>query len=123
MVMKMKLDWDVIRELLEKIETHDRFSEWESFSANQYSSTRDKALTEHCELLFESGFIEGRKLSTRDLTEIACQRLKLSGHVLLESMRSDTMWNKIKDIAKGLGVEGLKQIPALAIKLIMTGSV
>lgn len=45
-------------------------------------------------------------------------RLTLSGNQALEVMRTNKIWSKIKDNLKVLGVEGLKQIPSLAIRLI-----
>jgi hypothetical protein len=43
-------------------------------------------------------------------------RLTLSGHQILESMANETIWSKIKEPVKKAGIEGLKQIPGLAIK-------
>jgi hypothetical protein len=45
-------------------------------------------------------------------------RLTILGHQILESMNNETLWTKIKEPLKKIGVEGLKQIPSLAIKLI-----
>lgn len=45
-------------------------------------------------------------------------RLTLLGHQILESMANETIWSKIKEPAKKAGIEGLKQIPGLAIKFL-----
>lgn len=52
------------------------------------------------------------------LISIRSFRLTLSGHQILESMANETIWSKIKEPAKKAGIEGLKQIPGLAIKFL-----
>jgi len=46
-------------------------------------------------------------------------RLTILGHQSLESMNNSTIWDKIKNPINKLGIEGLKQIPSLAIKLFI----
>ncbi len=43
-------------------------------------------------------------------------RLTINGHQILEALKTDGIWDKIGSVAKSLGISGLKQIPALAIK-------
>lgn len=45
-------------------------------------------------------------------------RLTLAGHQILESMANETIWSSIKDPIKKAGIEGVKQIPGLAIKFL-----
>jgi hypothetical protein len=45
-------------------------------------------------------------------------RLTLSGHQILESMANETIWSNIKEPIKKAGIEGLKQMPGLAIKFL-----
>lgn len=67
----------------------------------------------HLAQLHDAGFIRGKRDTIIDLT--------FSGHQLIEAMRSDTLWNKIKSGMKAFGIEGLKQVPALAIQILSQG--
>ena len=46
-------------------------------------------------------------------------RLTYLGHQTFEAMNSSKIWSKINGVILKLGASGLKQIPALAIKMIM----
>lgn len=46
-------------------------------------------------------------------------RLTILGHQALESMANNHIWNKIKEPLKKLSMDSLKQIPSLAIKLLI----
>ncbi len=46
-------------------------------------------------------------------------RLTILGHQTLESLRNKQIWNKVKEPLSKLGIEGLKQIPALALNLLI----
>ena len=93
------------------------------YTQNQesYDSYLKKAY--HYRLLHDAGLVYSEVTihSTKDGTVpvwISRKGLTMAGHEALDAMRNDTIWNKINDKVKLLGVEGLKQIPALAIKLI-----
>lgn len=77
----------------------------------QYKSSTT-LLCGHC--LIEEGFIKGQT----GIDSYVVVDLYLSGHQLLESMRNDTLWHKIKSELKETGVESLKQIPGLSITLL-----
>ena len=84
-------------------------------------------LAYHFDILCSNEFIEGKVshsayLGQKATTSIDYYNLTFEGHKLLDGMRSQTIWNKIKFKAQGLGVEGLKQIPALAISLLTSQS-
>lgn len=45
-------------------------------------------------------------------------RITNTGYQIYESISANKIWNKIKNPLKTLGVESLKQIPSLAIKIL-----
>jgi len=78
-------------------------------------------------LLEEGRFIEGRihKSHTGDGRIAHAQALRLTweGHELLDKIRSETMWNKIKTLAKEKGLEltfdTVKALAAVALTSIL----
>lgn len=126
----MKLDYDLIRRILEKIEADSvpgsPLSSGALVSLAEESGQQAQATIDyHLQVLHDDRLVvivtmgPGRTYSVPGL--IMVDRLSAEGHRVLDAMRNDTIWNKIKDAAKGLGREGLKQIPGLAIKLLLHG--
>ena len=118
----MKLNYDTIKSILEHIEsisngrTNFIFEGDENLSEISSTNTPDE-IAYHLNLLIEENFIKGQI----GMDSYVIIDLNLSGHQLLETMRSDTIWNKIKSGLKNTGIETLKQIPGLAIQLLMQG--
>lgn len=126
----MKLDYDLIRRILEKIEADSTpggpLSSGALVSLAENAGQAALAIIDyHLQVLHDDGLVvivtmgPGRTYSVPGL--IMIDRLSAEGHRVLDAMRNDTIWNKIKDVAKGLGKDGLKQIPGLAIKLLIHG--
>ncbi|ARU31591.1 hypothetical protein CAP31_07765 [Sulfuriferula sp. AH1] len=133
----MKRDWDLIRKQLNDVEEgNDLFYEipsepvWESQEWDIY----EKQLQEHraiegrifghFELLVNAGYIDGLQVvrSADGLFSYGLHspRLTRAGHDLLDTMRSATIWEKIKTTAKAKGIEltfdAIKALGALALK-------
>jgi len=126
----MKLDYDLIRRILEKIES-------DAVPGTPLPSSALASLAEgagqsaqvtvdyHLQILHDDGLVvvmtmgPGQRYSVPGL--IMINRLSSEGHRVLDAMRNDTIWSKIKGAATTLGKEGLKQIPGLAIKLLLQG--
>lgn len=124
----MKLDYDLIKDILEKIESGDGFTP-HVISANSYKDDETKfkeeylKLAYHYKLLISEGLIDAKILDAHFLgapipIEIRCTSLTMQGHKVLEGIRNESLWNKIKGTAKAMGIEGLKQIPSLAIQIL-----
>lgn len=121
---KMKLDYAIIKEILIEIETQtDGITRWVDHVKN-VSPEDEKLKAYHLKILVDAGIIDGR-IAKYDFMDgggeqkIIYTGLTLSGHEFLEAIRNDTLWNKIKDNAIEAGIAGLKQIPTLAIKLLL----
>jgi len=133
----MKRDWDLIRKQLTDVEEEkDLFYEIppEPVWTDKVWDTYEKQLKEyraiesrifgHYELLVNSGYIDGLQVlrSADGLFSYGLHspRLTMSGHDLLNTMRSTTIWEKIKATAKAKGIEltfdAIKALGAFALK-------
>lgn len=131
----MKLDYESIKSLLEEAEA--RCDGFNTISIKlDFSNKDEKAKAYHYKILFDEKFLDGSFTKEDDYEskedsvllviynngtmglDIQLNGLTLNGHRLLESMRNDTLWNKVKKTAASLGIESLKQIPGLSIKLL-----
>lgn len=133
----MKRDWDLIRKQLTDVEEeNDLFSDVpaEPIYKDQDWDTYEKQLKEfraiegrifgHFELLVENGYIDGlqiaRSLDGQFHYGLHSPRLTMKGHDLLDTMRSATIWEKIKSTAKKKGIEltfdAIKTIGVAALK-------
>lgn len=118
----MKRDWDLIRKQLTDVEEeNDLFSEIppEPDGTNQELDTYETQLKEHraiesrifghFELLVDNGYIDGLQvLRSGDGVfhyGLHSPRLTMAGHDLLDTIRSATIWEKIKSTAKAKGIE------------------
>ncbi len=113
----MKLDYDCILRALKHVEGFQTDGgKTYAFPLKNIGQdiTERNQLIYHYRLLIEEGMIQG-KIYRSDMT---LSRLTLSGHQLLESLEKESLRDQIKDKAKDLGIEGLKEIPALAIDLL-----
>jgi DNA-binding HxlR family transcriptional regulator len=89
----MKRDMDLVRSMLLKIEDHTGFG---------YVDFRDGKLSNdviyyHLKLLEEDGLIKGQMFT--DSGEAYGKELTMKGHDFLDNIRSDTVWNAVKNQA------------------------
>ncbi len=128
----MKLDYDLIKEILEEMEekgdglpTEDNQIQEKDFEDSDEKKQEYKTLAYHYKRLIVakliSGKVEIRKSSGIYVVPWAIERanLTLEGHQVLEAMRDIAFWNKTKGNTIDITEEELKQNPALAIKLFM----
>ena len=133
----MKRDWDLIRKTLTDVEEGNYVladipsePKWENQSESEYEAAyieyRDieEKIFGHLELLIESGYIDGiiisRGLDGHISYALPRPRLTMPGHDLLDTMRSATLWESIKQTAKTKGLEltfdSVKALGLAAIK-------
>lgn len=118
----MKRDWDLVRKQLTDVEEeNDLFSElpdepvWKGQGWDVYERELEECqsiearILGHLELLIDAGYVEGvtvlRSADGRLSYGIHSPRLTMAGHDLLDTMRSKTIWDKIKASARERGVE------------------
>lgn len=135
----MKRDWDLIRKQLTDVEEeNDLFSDvpleptWTDQSWDVYEEqlkkyrTIENRIFGHFELLVNNGYIDGLQIirSADGLFHygLHSSRLTMAGHDLLDTMRSTTVWEKIKTTAKTKGIEltfdAIKTLGAFALKSV-----
>jgi hypothetical protein len=92
----MKRNWDTIREILLKFEELD--PEKGSVKLSDFPSERAYEYSYHVELLIDAGLIYGQMTKTMGhrAQDFLAHRLTWEGHEFLDSIRSDTVWNKTK---------------------------
>ncbi|MGB7194891.1 MAG: DUF2513 domain-containing protein [Collimonas pratensis] len=134
----MKRDWDLLRKQLTDIEEElDVFADlpiepkWEGDERWEEFEPRDKEfraiqarILGHLELLINSGYIDGvevqRGADGHFSLGVSSPRLTMSGHDLLNTMRSTTIWESVKSTAKTKGIEltfeVIKALAGLALK-------
>lgn len=118
----MKRDWNLLHVLLAHFESEsiedfiddmsktDRWTEGQYFSDHLKTDVekRKAVVYEHLALLSDGAYIKGVELQLND-RGYSCglfhPRLTNAGHDLLQAMRSDTLWNKVKKAAKEKGIE------------------
>lgn len=98
----MKRDWDVIREVLIEVEglSHDV-----RHRAGYALTKGDTSKAEQALLLWRAGFIAAVDASTWDGPAILAPELTWQGHDLLETIRSQAVWERIKTVARDKGLE------------------
>lgn len=136
----MKRDWNLIRKQLTDVEEgNDLFSEvpaepqWKNQGWDEYEQQLNafRAIEErifgHFELLVNAGYIDGLQLVRSADGQFSyglhSPRLTMAGHDLLDTMRSATLWEKIRTTAKTKGIEltfdAIKALGSHALKSII----
>jgi len=133
----MKRDWDLLRKQLTDIEEERNVladipdePKWTNQAQAEFQRAHDEYVAAeskilgHLELLVNSGYIEGlkvtRSLNGNFIVSRSKPRLTMAGHDLLDTMRSKPVWDKIKETAQSKGIEltfdAVKMLGAWALK-------
>lgn len=121
----MKRNWDLIRDLLLKVEETQGFGNWVHPDSLPEHDTDQ--VSYHIGLLVESGYCNGTRSSDYELIrQFTATSLTWEGHELLDKIRSESIWNKTKATAleKGidLSVEVVKSIASRVIERVLLGN-
>lgn len=116
----MKRNWDTIRELLSKVEECTLPTEMVRLA--DFPEEKAAEISYHMALLIDAGLVKGQMVQTigPDVKDFFAQKLTWTGHEFLDSIRSDTVWQKTKKVFQEKGLEmtfelvkeGAKQIGA-----------
>ncbi|HIE02322.1 MAG TPA: DUF2513 domain-containing protein [Thiotrichaceae bacterium] len=103
----MKKNWEIIRTILIRLEDSDTPNT--VINAKDVSEYSEQEVAYNMRLLNEGEFIEAKILESKNgsgLISIAlATRLTNKGHELLEIIRNDSVWSKIKNKFKSSGVD------------------
>jgi hypothetical protein len=100
----MQRNWDVIRELLLRVEQCTVPSDY--FQLGEFPEERHAEIGYHMEILIEAGLVQGHVLKTfsPDPRGFIAQRLTWDGHEFLDSIRSDSVWSRTKKVFAEKGI-------------------
>lgn len=103
----MKKNWEIIREILLRLEEAPTPST--VVNAKDIPYYGDQEVAYNIRLLTEDGFIVGDISESSDgggrINVALARRLTGAGHELLDTMRNDTIWGKVKDTFAKKGIE------------------
>jgi hypothetical protein len=118
----MKRDWDVIRDILIEVEALD-CAKFEHIQYGPASESEEPQKAKHGVLLRKAGFIDGTYDDGQPGEMVLATGLTWTGHDLLQTIRSKTVWERIKTIAKDKGLEltfdGVKELSKLALVAVV----
>jgi len=120
----MKRDWDLIREILLKVEDTD--SADAGIKASDFPKHPEELVNYNIHLLYQASLIEAIDVRTLCAPlDYIVMRLTWSGHEFLDSIRSQTVWERITTYLseKGLAIsfEAIKATAPLVLKAILGG--
>lgn len=111
----MKRDWDTVRRILTRLE------EMPSGELRPDDFADDEDVTNyHMNLLIEARLVEGAcQVSRTNINRCKLTRLTWNGHELLDSIRRDSIWNRIKTKAQEKGIDMTFDVIAALAKQVM----
>ena len=122
----MKFEPEVLKNLLETIESVCDGSKTYSIEGNSSEDREYARQAHHLKILLDRNFAEGEAIMLLGRgvypSGFDIYHLTFEGHQLLDSMRSEKLAPRMKKLLAEVGVEGLKQIPALAIQALLPPS-
>lgn len=119
----MRLNTDCIRDILITVESMEYGEEWRiNTLADKLPNYSMDELQYHCIQLVNAQLLDAaiaNVLNSPPLI-VRIKDLTYSGHQFLADIRSDTTWNKTKDIAKMVGSESLHALKDIAVGVVTT---
>lgn len=100
-------NWEIIREILLRLEGSDTPNVY--VNANSFAEFPEQEVAYNMRLLSEAGYIEARILNSSSgdgkINAAWATRLTNAGHDLLDTIRNDTVWGKVKDKFASTGMD------------------
>jgi hypothetical protein len=92
-------NWEIIREILLRLESTNTPNA--NVNANSFDGLPEQEVAYNMRLLSEAGYIEARILSSSSgdgkINAALALRLTNAGHDLLDTIRNESVWNKVKE--------------------------
>jgi len=103
----MKRDWEIIRQILLRLE--EKASPNGTISMEVFGNFEPQDVGYNMRLLSEAGYIDAQILNTSDgsgkIGLAIAKSLTNEGHDLLDTIRSNTVWEKIKEKFESKGID------------------
>ncbi|MDT3749532.1 DUF2513 domain-containing protein [Pseudomonas kurunegalensis] len=106
----MKLDKELVRDILLAVEAHDKPNRWLSLKMPDRS---DAETSYHVMLLAEAGLLKADDVGGLNSFEWQATRLTYKGHEFLETVRDPEVWRRTKEGAEKAGIAGLSMLVEL----------
>ncbi|MBF0786083.1 DUF2513 domain-containing protein [Muribacter muris] len=118
----MKRNWDLIRKILIKLEEKADGTSWlESSAIRGYGPM---TVAYHYKLMQSAGLIEVKDVSDAEQEDFAALSLTWQGHELLDNIRNDSVWNKVKSTVQtkslNLSFDVIKQVAGTLIRTMLS---
>lgn len=95
----MTRNWEIIREILLRLESTNTPNA--NVNANSFDESPEQEVAYNMRLLSEAGYIEARIMSSSSgdgkINAALALRLTNAGHDLLDTIRNESVWNKVKE--------------------------
>jgi len=125
----LKRDWEIIRELLTKVE--ECTLPTEQVGLSNFPAERHAEVSYHMALLIEAGLVHGKMSGSigPSVAQFIARRLTWEGHEFIDSIRSDTVWKKTTKTITDQGIsmtfdlvkEVAKEAASALVKAAMGG--
>lgn len=115
----MKRNWDVIRKIMIKLE--DIPDEGGQLNSDSVAGVDNETAFYHMRLMIEAGLAVGGCSECVGALHGYLMRLTWEGHELLDKIRRDTVWNRIKDTAKKKGIDLSDEVVKGIAKALIEG--
>lgn len=96
----MKRDWDLIRQILFKVES---VPAGETIDTIQVEEFNNSTIVEHIRILLSKGLLVGKMYDTNSGTTDLVKGMSWDGYDFLENARNDTIWKKVMAESKAKG--------------------
>jgi hypothetical protein len=116
----MKRDWELVRTILIKLEELPPLGQLDAATVAGYE---DGLVAAHMQMMNERGLINGINVETSSAIDYIGLGLTWEGADLLDKIRADTVWGKVKQQARdkgvGLSLDVVKALAKLAIENLL----
>ena len=103
----MTRNWEIIREILLRLESTNTPNAY--VNANSFDGLPEQEVAYNMRLLSEAGYIEAKITSSSSgdgkIDVALANRLTNVGHDLLDTMRNESVWNKVKEKFTSNGID------------------
>lgn len=99
----MRRNWDTVRKILLKVEALP--NEQSQAESTEIEGVDGESAAYHMRLLLEAGLMTGGCRDALGPPWCYARRLTWEGHEFLDKIRRETVWNKVKEMARVRGVE------------------
>lgn len=115
----MKRNWDVIRKIMVKLE--ELPTESGQLDSDSICGVDNETAFYHMRMMIEAGLAVGGCPEMLGARHGYLLRLTWDGHEFLDKIRRDTVWNKVKEIAKTKSIDLSSDVVKAVAKSVIEG--